>query len=157
MTPNKIKIIFISSLIILLLSGGMFFLSEYLSSTAPSQIQFGTQYRLSEIRPNLFENVSVNGSSYFKINEDGKTGEIKLTGLFEERLDFIITKYSNEEFEIEYIYQDKIHSIKAENTADEIIFKSIQSYRVDITQEQDDAIVELEYDSTIMVFAKEGA
>lgn len=124
-------------------------------------IEFGKKYTLTEIRDNVFTDVTINNDSYLQINTDRQTGELYLVGLPAGRLDFIVTNYQegvkSTTFTIEFIYKNELQTLTATSTDNTIRFSQTQSSRVEITQENPDDTRYLEYTVTIMVFTKEVA
>ena len=124
-------------------------------------IEFGKKYYLTEIRDNVFTDVTINADSYLLLNEDRQTGELALVGLPAGHIDFIVTKYQEgvkgTTFNIEFIYKNELQTLTATSTNNEIRFRQVQSSRVEITQENPDDTRHLDYEVTIMVFTKEVA
>lgn len=124
-------------------------------------VEFGQKYYLSEIRENVFTDVTINHASYLQINTDRQTGELHLIGLPNESIPFIVTKYQegvkNTTFNIEFIYKNELQTLTATSTNATICFRQTQPSRVEITQENPDETRYLEYEVTILVFSKEVA
>ena len=131
------------------------------------RIKFGHEYHLSEIRPTeRFAGATMDQASYFKINEDEKTGELYLKGLTATTapIRFIVIDYQEGAKETTIIFEyiidagekTTIQTLKAISTTDCITIKTVESHSIQyIIQENPDETDELDYNVTIMVFNKE--
>lgn len=157
----KHKIIGIITLIaiIAVLVGGTLLIYFHFqpATTKPSEIILDYEYHLTGIHPGAIEGLTLNTTSYIKINPDKKTGELYLVGVSDEKINFIVTKYQKNTINIEFIHKNRLHKLQGTGTADSIVFQAIQRYRADITQENPDDTKYLEYPSTILVFNREVA
>lgn len=158
---TTISLIVIAVVVVIATAVGLAVYFSMRSGPVNGAIEFGKKYYLTEIRDNVFTDVTANAESYLQLNEDRQTGELYLVGLPEGRIDFIVTKYQESfngtTFTIEFIYKNELQILTATSTNDEIRFRQVQSSRVEITQENPDDTRYLDYEVTIMVFTKEVA
>ncbi|MBR4418534.1 MAG: hypothetical protein IKT33_00865 [Clostridia bacterium] len=134
-----------------------------------TSFQFGTEYHMTEMRStDLFKGMQMNTDSYFKINEDKQTGILYLVGLeaSSETIPFIVTKFeelkSKTIIHIDYIIYSgndtHIQSLNVIYTNNSLEIKNVESHGVqDIIQQNPIDIKHLDYEVTIIKFAKEAA
>ena len=128
-------------------------------------IQNGEYYHLTEIRPTeRFKGAQMDNTSYFRIKNDGKTGELYLVGLEATAapIPFIVTNYKEGTkqtvIEFEYLLDNgedtTIQHLTAISNNDEIRINAIESHRVEIIHQNhnDQDATALEYEVTILVF-----
>ena len=111
-----------------------------------SQILFGTTLTLGEMH-----------NSWFTVSADKRTGEFRFYNA--DPIIFIITKYSQglnkTTFSIEYIHDGQFFGLLVFSTADGVEFKLDKKYEVSITQQNPEAINEINYESRILYFKRE--
>ena len=171
---TKIVIFGVIAIIIIAAIVGFFFMRE--QGPITGKIEFGKEYYLKEIRPtDRFKGATINVASYFKVNEDQKTGELYLDGLIATTdtetgitapIQFIVTNYheSTQKTTIDFAYilyagengeDTKIQHLQAISTKDSIKIKSVESHSVHVISQNAEDIKSLEYQVTLLVFSKE--
>jgi hypothetical protein len=147
------------------LAAGGTWLAAYISSKAAmGSIEYGKEYYLKQLRPQTFftdDGTAIdlipNSNSYFKVNEDKKTGIFAFVEAGEE-IKFIVSDYktTNEgtTFAIEYIKGDKIIMLTALSNETAITFKALAIYNVSVTTEQPNDISQITHDVPVMVFTR---
>lgn len=150
---------------------GVYF--HYHTGTIIGHVEVGKYYYLKEIRPSeRFKGATMSSSSYFRIKNEGKTGELYLVGLEASStpIPLIVTNYKEgikqTVIEFEYILKTgengedtKIQHLTAISTDTEITIKAVETYTVEVIHQKsgDTDPDALEYESTILVFNKEVA
>ena len=165
-----IKIIICLVILASLIGAGIGVYAYYNHGSIIGHVEVGEYYRLKEIRPSdRFKGATMSTSSYFRIKNDGKTGELYLVGLEASAtpIPLIITNYKEgikqTVIDFEYIL-DKgedttIQHLTAISTDTEITIKAVESYGVEVIHQKNGESDPdtLEYESTILVFSKEVA
>lgn len=160
MQRRAINILIVVLVLAVLTAGGFGLYWLLQPKIVHGEIDFGTKYYLTDIRDNVFDNVTYDANSYFLINDDQKTGELHLIGLPDNKINFIVTNYqigTTTTLDIEFIYKDELKKLSATSDDNGICIKQVQPSRVDITQEHPDDTTYLEYLVTILIFQKEVA
>ena len=143
---------------------GLYF--HYNQGPIVGRIVFGKPYYLQDIRPTeRFAGATMDANSYFEINTDKKRGVLNLKGLkaTSAPIPFIVTSYKegvkNTVIEIEYLIDNgeepKLQRLKAISDNSGIRIKSVESHSVEVIQQNADKdLKSLEYEVTILYFAK---
>jgi|GEM_PF-4736134 len=165
-----IKIVICLIILAALIGGGIGVYLYYHNGKVIGHIEVGEYYHLQEIRPSeRFKGATMSTSSYFRIKNDGKTGELYLVGLEATAtpIPLIVTSYKEgikqTVIEFEYILDQgedtTIQHLTAISTDTEITIKATESYAVEIIHQNSSESDpdKLEYESTILVFSKEVA
>ena len=144
----------------------------YLSFTGDkdtTSFEFGTEYHMTEMRStDKFKGMQMDTNSYFKINEDKQTGTLYLVGLeaSSETIPFIVTKFeelkSKTVIHIDYIIYNgndtRVQSLSVIYANNSLEIKNVESHGVqDVIQQNPTDIKQLDYEVTIIKFAKEAA
>ncbi|MBO4726063.1 MAG: hypothetical protein J5598_00490 [Clostridia bacterium] len=166
MTKRKvIKIVICLAIIVVLIGTGFGVYFYHNRGGIVGHVQYGEYYYLTEMRPTArFKGAQMNSSSYFRIKNDGKTGELYLAGLEATTtpIPFIVTNYKEGVkqtiIEFEYLLANgedtEIQHLTAISTNDGIRINAIESHAVEIVHQNHNNkdAKSLEYSVTILVF-----
>ena len=161
-----IKIVICLVVLAALVGAGVGVYLHYHKGDIVGKIQYGEYYHLKEMRATeRFKGATMSSSSYFRIKNDGKTGELYLVGLEASTtpIPLIITNYKEgikqTVIEFEYLLNNgedtEIQHLIAISTDDEIRINTVESHAVEIIHQNhnDDDIDSLDYSVTILVFS----
>lgn len=143
---------------------GLYF--HYNQGPIVGRIVFGEEYHLQDIRPTeRFDGATMNSASFFQINRNKKTGILNLEGLkaTSAPIPFIVTSYKEGAkqtvIEIEYLIDNgeetQLQRLQAISDNTGIRIKAVEPHQVQVIQQNaDKGLNSLEYEVTIMFFAK---